>query len=86
MGVDVRVVPTTREASGLAMSSRNVYLSPVEREEVAPKIYGALCVAKESLRKRGMTVEEIRQTITEVRGLLLFVIHFFLHLLLVFIH
>ena len=43
--VELVVCPTVREADGLAMSSRNVYLNTEERR-AAPVIYKALCAAK----------------------------------------
>ena len=48
--VRVETVDTVRESDGLAMSSRNVYLSPQERQE-APILYQALRHAKECIKQ-----------------------------------
>jgi len=47
-GVDIVVAPTVREPNGLAMSSRNVYLGGIEREQ-AGLIYNALEAAIEAI-------------------------------------
>lgn len=49
LGVEVVGVPTTREADGLALSSRNAYLDEDERR-IAPVIYTALTRAAEAIR------------------------------------
>ncbi len=45
MPTEVHVVPTSREADGLAMSSRNIYLGE-RRRQVAPVLQGALKAAE----------------------------------------
>ena len=46
MGIEVVVLPTVREADGLAMSSRNVRLSP-EQRRAAAAVYRALCSGRD---------------------------------------
>ncbi|MBC6297107.1 pantoate--beta-alanine ligase [Listeria sp. FSL L7-1517] len=53
--VNLRIIPTVREADGLAKSSRNVYLSELERKE-APVIHKALTLGR-SLIESGVTNE-----------------------------
>ena len=52
LGAEVVVVPTVREHDGLALSSRNGYLSPKERQ-AATVLYRSLCLAR-SLRDQGV--------------------------------
>ena len=46
MPLDIVAVPTVREEGGLAMSSRNIYLDPRERQ-AALVLWRALCLARE---------------------------------------
>ncbi len=48
MPVDIIGVETVREANGLAMSSRNNYLS-AEQQQLAPLLYQSLCVARAAI-------------------------------------
>ena len=62
IGVEVVVVPTVREPDGLALSSRNTYLTR-EQRKAAPVIYRALCRAQE-LRRQGVAGgEELRAAV-----------------------
>ena len=46
LGAEIVVVPTVREADGLAISSRNIYLNAGERR-AAPVLYRSLCLARD---------------------------------------
>ena len=66
MNLEVVVVPTVREADGLAMSSRNTYLNPQERE-AALVLYKALTLAQRLWREGERNPELLRR---EMRGLI----------------
>ncbi len=57
--VKVRVVPTVREADGLAMSSRNEYLTAAERA-YAPKLYESLRIGRRMIGDGEERVSRIR--------------------------
>lgn len=57
--VRVAIVPTVREDDGLALSSRNAYLSRVQRA-AASSLYRALCAMAASLRE-GVGAPQARQ-------------------------
>ena len=63
MGIEIVVVPTVRESDGLAMSSRNVQLSPEERR-AATVLFEALTLTRELSRGGEKDAEEIRQQMT----------------------
>ncbi|MFH1798236.1 MAG: pantoate--beta-alanine ligase [Candidatus Omnitrophota bacterium] len=70
--IAIRVMPIVREKDGLAMSSRNSYLSPDERKE-ARNIYQALKKAEEMVANDEFSTDnikrEMRRVIEEKKGL-----------------
>ena len=56
--IEIVVCPTVREADGLAMSSRNVYLSPDERRQ-APALQQALRAAADLIRAKHPPVGDV---------------------------
>ena len=65
LGVEVVVVPTVREADGLALSSRNLYLT-AEQRQAAPVIYRGLCWGHELWRQGERDAELIRRAVRQV--------------------
>jgi len=64
--VDLVVIPTVREADGLARSSRNVYLTSGQRAD-APVLYRALRRAEVRIREGSTDAGAIRE---EMRGMI----------------
>ncbi len=65
MDVEIVVVPTMRESDGLAMSSRNIYLSFQERQ-AATILFKALTLAQRLWRHGEGDAEKIRRQMTSL--------------------
>ena len=65
MGVEIVAVPTVRDADGLALSSRNAYLTQ-EQRRAAPVIFRALSRAEEIWRGGETGAETLRNSVREV--------------------
>lgn len=64
LGVDLIVVPTVRDPDGLALSSRNAYLTP-EQRAAAPVLYRALQRAEQLFESGVRDAELLRQEVRQ---------------------
>ena len=63
--LEVVICPIVRESDGLAMSSRNVYLTP-EQRAAAPVLHRALCTARDAWQAGEHDGERLRQIMRDV--------------------
>ncbi|RPH81100.1 MAG: pantoate--beta-alanine ligase [Nitrospiraceae bacterium] len=64
LGVAIRVRPTVREQDGLAMSSRNMYLSP-DKRRIAPMLFHALEAGRQMIVDGVRDVAAIEQAMRQ---------------------
>ena len=65
MNLEIVVVPTVRESNGLAMSSRNTYLNPEERQ-AATVLFKALTLAQQLWQNGEKDADKIREAMTSL--------------------
>lgn len=69
-GIEIVILPTVREADGLAMSSRNRYLSAEERSRalcLSRSLFGAEQMLRNGIRDAKSIVEFVRNGMTDVQ-------------------